>query len=95
MFRRDVHKMSRNSTSSSFDFHALFTADRLWDFSRPKFLLLTGKSKKFITNIKKAQKAHNEVGKNTLSLDKHHLRLDILLHNWIAQICENRQEPRI
>ena len=31
--------------------------------------------------MKKAQKAHNEAGKNTLSLDKHHLRLDTLLHN--------------
>ena len=31
--------------------------------------------------MKKAQKAHNEAGKNTLGLDKQHLRLDTLLHN--------------
>ena len=30
--------------------------------------------------MKKAQKSQNEVGKNTLSVDKHHLRLDTLLH---------------
>ena len=45
--------------------------------------------------MKKAQKAHNEAGKKPLFLDKHHLRLDTLLHNSIAQICENRQEPSI
>ena len=46
--------------------------------------------------MKNAQKSHNEASKNTLSLDKHHLRLDTLLHhNYIAQIRQNRQEPRI
>ena len=29
MFRRDVHKMSRNSILSSFDFHTVLIANRL------------------------------------------------------------------
>ena len=51
MFRTDIHK----NIKGSFDFHALFTANLLWDFSRQKFLLLTEKSTNLLLVVCKLQ----------------------------------------